>query len=61
MVADALGTATFVLGPVDGLHLLEHHGVDGLIVTPTLERFATAGMRGDSRTGPGQASVAHDR
>src|SRR5207249_377034 len=30
MVADALGTAAFVLGPVDGLQLLERHGVDGL-------------------------------
>jgi FAD:protein FMN transferase len=47
MVADALATAAFVLGPVDGLELLERHGVDGMIVTPTLERFATRGMQTD--------------
>jgi thiamine biosynthesis lipoprotein len=45
MVADALATAAFVLGPVDGLDLLERHGVDGLIITPALERFTTRGMR----------------
>ena len=41
MVADGLATAAFVLGPTRGLELLERHGVKGLIVTPTLERFAT--------------------
>lgn len=45
MVADALATAAFVLGPADGLDLLERHGVDGLIITPALEQFATRGMR----------------
>jgi len=45
MVADALATAAFVLGPVEGLRLLERSGVDGLMVSPTLERFATRGMR----------------
>ncbi|MEO7084526.1 MAG: FAD:protein FMN transferase [Gemmatimonadaceae bacterium] len=45
MVADALGTAAFVLGPVRGIELLERHGVDGFIVTPSLERFDTGGMR----------------
>jgi FAD:protein FMN transferase len=59
MVADALATAAFVLGPVNGIHLLERHGVDGLIVTPALERFTTAGMCGDSRIG--QAITGHDR
>ena len=44
MLADALATAAFVLGPVDGLRLLERHGVEGLIVTPSLERFETAGF-----------------
>ncbi|MEO8069831.1 MAG: FAD:protein FMN transferase [Acidobacteriota bacterium] len=47
MLADALATAAFVLGPADGLQLLEHHGVDGLIVSPTLERHATRGMFSD--------------
>jgi thiamine biosynthesis lipoprotein len=45
MVADALGTAAFILGPSEGIALLERHDVDGLIVTPALDRFATRGMR----------------
>jgi len=44
MLADALATAAFVLGPVAGLALLERHGVEGLIVTPSLERFETPGL-----------------
>jgi FAD:protein FMN transferase len=45
MLADALATAAFVLGPTDGIRLLERHGVEGLIVTPALERHETAGLR----------------
>jgi thiamine biosynthesis lipoprotein len=45
MVADALATAAFVLGPDDGIALLERQGVDGFIVTPSLERFQTAGLQ----------------
>jgi thiamine biosynthesis lipoprotein len=45
MLADALATAAFVLGPVDGIHLLERLGIDGLIVTPELERHETQGLR----------------
>ena len=41
MVADGLATAAFVLGPERGIALLERHGVQGLIVTPDLERFRT--------------------
>lgn len=41
MVADALGTAAFVLGPEKGIAFLERQGVDGLMVTPALERFET--------------------
>ena len=41
MVADGLATAAFVLGPVDGIALLERHGVRGILFTPSLERFAT--------------------
>jgi thiamine biosynthesis lipoprotein len=41
MVADGLATAAFVLGPRDGLALLERHGVRGTIVTSALERFTT--------------------
>jgi len=41
MMADALGTAAFVLGPAEGLRLFERHGVEGLIVTAALERIET--------------------
>jgi len=44
MVADGLGTAAFVLGPERGLALLERHGVQGMIVTPSLDRHETRGM-----------------
>jgi thiamine biosynthesis lipoprotein len=43
MVADALATAAFVLGPTEGIALLERHGVDGLLITPTLEQLRTRG------------------
>ena len=43
MLADALATAAFVLGPAEGIQLLERHGVEGLIVSPTLERHVTRG------------------
>ncbi|MDQ2667352.1 MAG: FAD:protein FMN transferase [Gemmatimonadota bacterium] len=45
MVADGLATAAFVLGPREGIALLERHGVDGLIVASTLERHMSTGMR----------------
>lgn len=41
MLADALATAAFVLGPVRGIELLERMGVEGLLVSPTLEQFRT--------------------
>lgn len=44
MVADALSTAAFVLGPADGTRLLERMGVDGLIFSPALERYTTSGL-----------------
>jgi thiamine biosynthesis lipoprotein len=47
MLADALATAAFVLGPAEGVALLERLGVDGFIITPALERHATRGMRSD--------------
>ena len=47
MMADALATAAFVLGPTAGIHLLENSGVGGLIVTPKLEQFMTRGLRDD--------------
>lgn len=51
MVADALATAAFVLGPEKGLEMLERHGVNGLMISPTLERFATRGMPGVTEVG----------
>jgi len=47
LVADALATAAFVLGPEDGRRFLERHGVDGVIVTSELELVATPGMARD--------------
>jgi FAD:protein FMN transferase len=44
MLADALATAAFVLGPAEGIRLFDRLGVDGLIVSSTLERYATQGM-----------------
>jgi thiamine biosynthesis lipoprotein len=44
MMADALATAAFVLGPVRGLELLREHDVGGLLITPALEQFRTAGL-----------------
>ncbi len=44
MSADALATAAFVLGPSEGLAFLEAQGVDGLVLTPALERRATRGL-----------------
>ena len=44
MAADALATAAFVVGPAAGIELLERHGVNGLIVAPTLERYSTRDM-----------------
>jgi thiamine biosynthesis lipoprotein ApbE len=44
MLADALATAAFVLGPEHGIALLERMGVEGLLITPQLERFRTAGF-----------------
>ena len=47
MLADALATAAFVLGPADGIRLFERLDVDGLIISPSLERYATRGMYRD--------------
>jgi thiamine biosynthesis lipoprotein len=58
MVADALATAAFVLGPVDGIALLERHGLDGFIIAPTLERVATHGMRADYLVDARPAGIA---
>jgi thiamine biosynthesis lipoprotein len=44
MLADALATAAFVLGPHDGIALLERQGVEGVLYTGDLARFATPGF-----------------
>ena len=44
-----LATAAFVLGPVDGLGLLERQGVAGLAFSPLLERFSTGELFGGPR------------
>ena len=44
MLADALATAAFVLGPDQGIQLLNRLGVEGLIVTPDLKRYETRGL-----------------
>jgi thiamine biosynthesis lipoprotein len=51
MLADALATAAFVLGPERGIPFLDRMGVDGLIVTPSLDRYETRGMSRDYRPG----------
>jgi thiamine biosynthesis lipoprotein len=44
MLADALATAAFVLGPEDGIAFLTRMGVEGLIVTPDLQLHQTRGL-----------------
>ncbi len=44
MLADALGTAAFVMGPRQGLAFLSRNGVEGLIVSADLARHSTAGF-----------------
>jgi thiamine biosynthesis lipoprotein len=58
MLADALATAAFVLGPDEGIRLLERHDVDGLLVSPTLGQFATRGMRSEYSLDRSAASAA---
>jgi thiamine biosynthesis lipoprotein len=47
MLADAVATTAFVLGPRDGLRLCELLGVDALMLSSSCERYATRGMRSD--------------
>jgi len=44
MMADALSTAAFVLGPAEGIRFFERMGVEGMIVAPSLKRFVTKGF-----------------
>jgi thiamine biosynthesis lipoprotein len=45
MVADALGTAAFALGPQSGCEFLQAHNVEGLLVTPSLDQLHTRGWK----------------
>jgi thiamine biosynthesis lipoprotein len=44
MLADALATAAFVLGPEEGIDFRNRMNVEGLRATPDLERFETRGL-----------------
>ncbi len=44
MVADALSTAAFVLGPDRGIEFLEQNGVEGLIIAGDLVQYRTQGF-----------------
>jgi FAD:protein FMN transferase len=44
MAADALSTAAFVLGPARGRDFLDQQGVDGMLISPTLECSMTPGF-----------------
>ncbi|MGV3707576.1 MAG: FAD:protein FMN transferase [Gemmatimonas sp.] len=50
MVADALGTAAFALGPQAGCEFLQSHQVEGLLVTPTLDQLRTRGWKATAHT-----------
>ena len=45
MLADAVATAAFVLGPAEGIALCERLQLQALVVTPNLERHETRGLR----------------
>jgi thiamine biosynthesis lipoprotein len=63
MLADAAATAAYVLGPADGIALLERLNVEGLMITAALERFMTRGFPGESGTPvlPDAQGAADDR
>ena len=44
MMADALGTAASVLGPGPAIAWLERQGVEAVLYSPAMERFATPGF-----------------
>jgi len=44
MLADAAATAAFVLGPEKGIQFLDRLELDGLLISPALDRFETEGM-----------------
>jgi thiamine biosynthesis lipoprotein len=63
MLADAAATAAFAVGPAEGVRLLERLGVEGLVISSTLDRFATRGMPSESASSilPDTQRPADDR
>lgn len=61
MVSDALSTTAFVLGSGPGMAFLNAHDVDGLLVTPSIGRFETAGFLTVHRFDPPLAVGADER
>ncbi|MEO8100808.1 MAG: FAD:protein FMN transferase [Acidobacteriota bacterium] len=45
LLADALATAAFVLGPQEGIPFLTGLGVEGLIITPDMQRHETPDLK----------------
>ena len=46
LIADALSTTAFVLGPTAGMQLLERHDVEGMLITSSGETYSTSGFTG---------------
>jgi FAD:protein FMN transferase len=44
MLADAFSTAVFIMGPQEGLRLLEENGLEGILMTSANELIMTKGM-----------------
>jgi thiamine biosynthesis lipoprotein len=51
MLADAAATAAFVLGPEKGIQFLDRLELDGLLISPALDRFETEGMHREYKLG----------
>jgi FAD:protein FMN transferase len=51
MLADAAATAAFVMGPHEGIRFLDRLGLDGLLISPALDRYATRGMAREYKLG----------
>lgn len=53
IAADALSTAVFVMGPVEGLILIESlPGVEGILITPDLEIIVSSGLQERAELNP---------
>jgi FAD:protein FMN transferase len=53
IAADALSTAVFVMGPVEGMSLIESlPGVEGILITPDLEIIVSSGLHERAELNP---------